>query len=139
MAKAKRSKKKSNKRSRSKTTSTGPAPIKNTMTKKQLINHIAAVIEGNDTPTKDTRRIVQGTLDALADTMARSIMPRGVGSFMLPRLLKIVLKDKKAIKKGTMVRSPASNELVESKGRPASKTVKIRPLAALKKAAAGES
>lgn len=126
-------KNKGKKKSRSTTSKRrGPIPLKTKLTKSQLVKHLVEA-------TGEEKKMVVSTLDALADVMQRSIMPGGVGEFKLPKLLKISLKTKKAIKKGTMVRSPAAGEMVPSKGRPESKSVKIRPLAGLKKAAAGEA
>lgn len=139
MAKAKKSRKKSRSINKSKKGSGGVKPLKTKMTKRQLVEHIAAVVEGTSPPSREARQRVARTLDVLTETMSRSIMPGGFGTFMLPKLLKVTLKTRKAIKKGTMVRSPATGGMVPSKGRPESQSVKIRPLALLKKAAAGQS
>lgn len=112
--------------------------LKTKLTKKQLINHLAMAVRGDDVVDPKIKQIVIATLDALADTMARSLMPGGIGIFMVPKLFKITLRTKKEIKKGTMVRSPASGEMVPSRGRPESQSVKIRPLVMLKKAALGD-
>lgn len=122
----------------------GPSPIKHKMTKAQLIGFLTEYLDNNNQAaanmsSRDVKRLVTDTIDGLTEAMERSICPRSVGEFMFPRLFKVTLRAKKAIRKGTMVRSPATGEMVPSKGRPASKVVKIRPLVHLKKAAAGEA
>lgn len=131
-------KKKARRRSRSITPKGKVQPIKNKMTKTQLIVHLAKIVGEEDPPSRTTRLMVRDTLDALSDTISRSIMPGSAEVFMIPRLLKISIRTRPAIKKGTMVRSPATGEKVPSKGRPASKRVRIAALAGLKRAAAGE-
>jgi hypothetical protein len=128
-----------------KSKSTAPAttkhqPIKQQMTKKQLVGHITSDVEGqfDKLSTKDTKRLVLAILDSLTDVMQRSLMPKGAGSFIFPKVMKVILKSRPAIKKGTMVRSPATGGMVPSKGRPESSVVKIRALASLKKAASGD-
>lgn len=103
-------------------------PIKEKLSKSQLADLIAEQC-GDDSGLN--RRQVQDVLDALGDVMCASICKGAVGQFTLPGLLRVGLKDRKAIKKGTMVRS-FSGGMVPHKGRPASKVVKIRALAGLK-------
>ncbi len=136
---------KKRKRSRSLTAkTTGPKTIKTKMTKSQLTAHLVSYVENNEEDitseitSKDMRRLVTATMDGLVDAIQKSIRPGGTGSFMMTKTFKVTLRTKKAIKKGTMVRSPATGEMVPSKGRPASKRVKISPLVNLKKAATGE-
>lgn len=119
-------------------------PIKTKLTKSQLINHLVESTEPEfsllgDISERARKKIVVAVLNSFEDVIARSIMPKGYGKFMWTKVLKVTLKTKKAIKAGTMVRSPAAGEMVPSKGRPKSKSVKIKPLANLKRAAAGES
>ena len=117
--------------------STGLKPIKQKMTKSALIKHITDEVSG-DTSNKETKRIVSATIDELINVIMRSIKPGGYGSFSISKTFKVALREKKAIKKGTMVRSPATGGMVPSKGRPASKRVKINPLKLLKEAAEGK-
>ena len=142
MAKMKKRKKK---RSRSAVTKTvGSKTIKTKMTKSQLIAYLVSYVESqeeeitSDITSKDMRKLVTAVMGGLADAIDKSIRPGSAGEFMMPRMFKITLRTKKAIKKGTMVRSPASGEMVASKGRPARKQVRMRPLINLKRAAAGE-
>lgn len=114
--------------------------IKTTLTKKQLVEQLVEAVNRttNKLSNQEAKQLVVTTLDELGSIMRRSIMPGSIGTFNLPLLLKVSLKTRKAIKAGTMVRSPATGGLVPSKGRPKSKSVKIRALSSLKKAAAGE-
>lgn len=119
----------------------GPSPLSTQMTKRLLVDHLVDAVDSQakNLTTKETKQLVIATLDALTNAMERSIMPGGAGTFSLPKVMKITLKTKKAVKSGTMVRSPATGGMVPSKGRPESKSVKIRALTALKRAAAGEN
>ena len=137
-------KKRKKNRSALTTKSAGPKTIKNKMTKARLYAYLLDYAESHEEevtsriPSKDMKKLISATMDGLLDAIQKSIRPGGGGEFMMPRMFKVTLKTKKAIRKGAMVRSPATGEMVPSKGRPASKRVKIRPLVNLKKAAAGE-
>ena len=126
------------------TKTTGSKTIKKKMTKAQLTGYLVAYVEAEEEEitssisSKNMKKLVTATINGLTDAIQKSIRPGGASEFMMPRTFKVTLKEKKAIRKGTMVRSPATGEMVPSKGRPASKRVKIRPLVNLKKAAAGE-
>lgn len=125
-----------------KTKERGPRAIKTKLTKRQLVDHIVTHAKLDDSDldlsTRDARRIVTNVLDGLGDAMERSVAPRGIGTFALPGLFKVSLRERKAIKPGTMVRNPATGEMRPSKGRPASKRVKINALKRLRQAATGE-
>jgi nucleoid DNA-binding protein len=103
-------------------------PVKDTLTKSALINLIA---EENDLP----RKTAVGVFDTLEKTLLGSIHPRGVGEFTLPGLLKVTLRKVPARKAGTLVRNPATGEMVKGAAKPASVRVRIRPLSKLKAAA----
>jgi nucleoid DNA-binding protein len=105
-----------------------PRPVKETYTKSALINLIA---EENDIPRK-TAVGVYGTLEKV---FLGSVHPRGIGEFTLPGLLKVTLRKVPARKAGTLVRNPATGEMVPAAAKPASVRVKIRPLSKLKAAA----
>ena len=139
--------KKRNKKSRSRSTTpkaTGAKTIKSKMTKAQLTAYLVSYVENqeeditSEITSRNMKKLITATMDGLLDAIQKSIRPGSGGEFMMPRMFKVTLRTKKAIKKGTMVRSPATGEMVPSKGRPTSKRVKIRPLVNLKKAAAGE-
>ncbi len=118
--------------------------IKTKMTKTQLTAYLVDYGEKQEDEitssisSKSMKKLITATIAGLTDAIQKSICPGSGGEFMMPRMFKVTLKTKKAIKKGTMVRSPATGGMVPSKGRPESQRVKIRPLANLKKAAAGE-
>jgi nucleoid DNA-binding protein len=103
-------------------------PIKETMTKSALINLLA---EENDIPRK-TAAAVYATLEG---AMLGSVHPRGVGEFTLPGMFKVSLRKVPARKAGTLVRNPATGEMVKAAAKPASVRVKIRALSKLKSAA----
>jgi hypothetical protein len=67
--------------------------------------------------------------------MLGSVHPRGVGEFTLPGLCKITLRKVPARKAGTLVRNPATGEMMKGAAKPASVRVRIRALSKLKSAA----
>jgi nucleoid DNA-binding protein len=103
-------------------------PIKETLTKAALINLLA---EQNDIPRK-TAAAVYATLE---NVFLGSVHPRGVGELTLPGLLKVSLHKVPARRAGTLVRNPATGEMIKGAARPASFRVKIRALSKLKSAA----
>lgn len=137
-------KKRKNKGARPAAKATGSKTIKSKMTKSQLTAYLVNYVEEqeeeitSEITSKNMKKFITATMDGLTDAIQKSIRPGGAGEFMMPRMFKVTLKTKPAIKKGTMVRSPATGGMVPSKGRPASKRVKLRALVNLKKAAAGE-
>ena len=102
--------------------------IKQTLTKSALINLIA---EQNDIP----RKTAIGVFNTLESVMLGSLHPRGVGEFTLPGLLKITLRKVPARKAGTLIRNPATGEMMKGAAKPASVRVKVRALSKLKGAA----
>ena len=110
---------------------TGDAPvraIKDPLTKSALIGMIA---EQNDIP----RKTAMGVFHTLESVMLGSIVPRGAGEFTLPGLLKVTLRKVPARKAGTLVRNPATGEMMKAAAKPASVRVKIRALSKMKVAA----
>lgn len=103
-------------------------PVKEALTKSALINLLA---EQNEIPRK-TAAAVYATLEGV---FLGSVHPRGVGEFTLPGLLKVSLRKVPARKAGTLVRNPATGEMVKAAAKPASIRVKIRALSKLKTAA----
>ncbi len=77
-----------------------------------------------------TRKQVVEVLDAFTTTMVKSVKKNG--SFNMIGLCKMTLVKKPAVKGGKLVRNPFTGEMVPQKPKPASKTVKIRPMKALK-------
>ena len=103
-------------------------PVKDTLSKSALINLIAAE---NDL----SRSIAAGVFATLEKVLLGSIHPRGAGEFTLPGLLKVTLRKVPARKAGTMIRNPATGEMMAGAAKPASVRVKIRALSKLKAAA----
>ena len=103
--------------------------VKETLTKSALINLIA---EQNDIP----RKTAVGVFNTLESVMLGSVHPRGAGEFTLPGLLKVTLRKVPARKAGTLIRNPATGEMMKGAAKPASVRVKIRALKKLKTAAA---
>ena len=110
-----------------------PAPaairaVKEKMTKSAMLGLIA---EQNGI----TRVQAAGVFATLESLMLGSIHPNGIGEFMLPGLLKITLRKVPARKAGTMIRNPATGEMMKAAAKPASVRVKVRALSKLKDAA----
>ena len=103
-------------------------PIKEKLTKSALITLLA---EKNDL----TRKQVADVLSSLESVMYGSVHPKGSGEFMLPGILKITLRKVPARKAGTMIRNPATGEMMKAAAKPASVRVKLRALSKLKAAA----
>ena len=96
-------------------------------TKTQIVNQIA---EENEL----TKKQVNGVLDSLSDMIQLHIKKRSVGEFVLPGLLKIqtVKKPAKKARKGI---NPFTKQEMMFKAKPASTSVKVRPLKKLKEMA----
>jgi nucleoid DNA-binding protein len=112
----------------SKATPAPVKPVKQALTKSTLINLIA---EENEIP----RKTAAGVYTTLENLFLGSVHPRGVGEFVLPGLLKVSLRKVPARKAGTLVRNPATGEMVGAAAKPASVRVKVRALSKLKTAA----
>ncbi len=96
-------------------------PVKQALTKSALINLIA---EENEI----SRKTAVGVYATLENAFLGSVHPRG--------LLKVNLRKVAARKAGTLVRNPATGEMIKGAAKPASVRVKIRALSKLKQAAA---
>jgi nucleoid DNA-binding protein len=105
------------------------SPVKNILSKSALIGRLA---EENGI----TRKQAAGVFESLEGALLGSVHPKGVGSFILPGLLKVTLRKVPARKAGTLVRNPATGEMIKAAAKPASVRVKVRPLKKLKTAAA---
>jgi nucleoid DNA-binding protein len=130
LAKPKVSKPKTSKSKISKPEAAPLRPVKEAFTKAALINLIA---EQNDIP----RKTALGVFATLESVLLGSVHPRGVGEFTLPGLLKVTLRKVPARRAGTLVRNPATGEMVKGAAKPASMRVKIRALSKLRTAASG--
>ena len=86
--------------------------------------------------TELSRKQVQSVLDELTDIVEGHIKKRGCGEFVLPGLLKIVTIKKPARKAKKNVPNPfRPGEMMDVAAKPASTSVKIRPLKKLKEMA----
>jgi nucleoid DNA-binding protein len=103
-------------------------PIKEAFNKTGLNNHLA-------TTTGVDPKAVKAVMTALESTMVASMHKRGVGSFVLPGLLKItaVAVPAKRARKGI---NPFTKEETTFKAKPASVKLKVRALKKLKDATA---
>lgn len=93
--------------------------------KGEVYREIAAKTE---LPRKDVVRVV----DALNDIMIKSVKKHGTFNYM--GLMKMTLVKKPAIAGGKLVRNPFTGEMVPQKPKPASRTVRVRPMKPLKDA-----
>jgi len=98
--------------------------LKERLTKTQILAEIA---ENTELSKKD----VQLVLDELSDLIERHIKKRAVGEFILPGLMKIQTVKKLARKARPGV-NPFTGEAIMIAAKPATTTVKIRPLKKLK-------
>lgn len=103
-------------------------PVKAKLTKSALVSAIAE-------KTELSRKQVSEVLAELEGAMLGSVHPNGIGEFMLPGLLKVTLRKVPARKAGTLIRNPATGEMMKAAAKPASVRVKVRALAKLKSAA----
>ena len=92
-------------------------------TKSEVYREIAAK---TGLPRKD----VVAVMDSLTDIMAKSVKKHGTFNFL--GLLKMNLVKKPAVKGGKLVKNPFTGEMVKQKPRPASRTVRVRPMKAIK-------
>ena len=103
-------------------------PVKERLTKSAILSNIAE-------KTDLSRAQVGSVISALEGLMLGSVHPNGAGEFMFPGLFKVVLRKVPARKAGTLIRNPATGEMMKAAAKPASVRVKIRALAKLKSAA----
>jgi nucleoid DNA-binding protein len=103
-------------------------PIRETLTKSALLNIIA---EKNEISRKQAGEI----LATLEGVMLGSVHPSGSGQFIFPGLFKVSLRKVPARKAGTLIRNPATGEMMKAAAKPASVRVKIRALSKFKAAA----
>ena len=103
-------------------------PVKEALTKSGLINLIS---EQNGI----SREAAKGVFTTLENALLGSVHPRGAGEFTLPGLLKVTLRKVPARKAGTLIRNPATGQMMPGAAKPASVRVKVRALSKLKTAA----
>ena len=79
-----------------------------------------------------TKTDVAAMFDALTDEIKKSFDKDGVGSFVLPGLIKIDLKHVKAQPAKHGVKNPLTGKLYDKPAKPASSKIRVRALKALK-------
>ncbi len=107
-----------------------PAPkkltaIAKTQTKSQILSAIAE-------DTELTKKQVAEVFSSLSDLITRHIKKRGSGEFTIPDTGVKIRRAKKPARKARMGRNPATGEEMKIAAKPASTTVKVVPLKALK-------
>ena len=94
-------------------------------TKTEILANIAAA-------TDLSRKQVAAVFDALAAEIKKSMAARGPGAFSIPGLVKIVKKKRPAQPAQKNWKNPFTGEIQDKAAKPASTTVKVRPLKSLK-------
>ena len=94
------------------------------LTKTQIINGLAE-------KTELSKKDIIAVLDAMTEQIQDAVSKKGAGSYTIPGLCKIYVKDVPA-KPKRQVRNPGTGEMVWAEPKPASRAVKVRPLKALK-------
>ncbi|HPF36179.1 HU family DNA-binding protein [bacterium] len=111
-----------------KATAKKPAPVKAAAANKPPTKTevYRAVAEKTGLARKD----VVAVMDAVTDIMSKSVKKYGEFNYM--GLMKMTLVKKPAVKGGKLVKNPFTGEMVKQKPRAASRTVKVRPMKAIK-------
>jgi nucleoid DNA-binding protein len=110
------------------------APKKLTaISKKQTKNQILTAIAED---TGLTKKEVAGVFSSLGELITRHIKKRGSGEFAIPDTGVKIRRVKKPARKARMGRNPATGEAMKIAAKPASTTVKVVALKALKDAVA---
>jgi nucleoid DNA-binding protein len=99
-------------------------PIAERQNKTQMLQQIAD-------STELSKKQVQAVLDELTNIIEGHVKKKGVGEFVFPGLLKITCVKKPATKARKGI-NPFTGEEVMFKAKPASTSVKVRPLKKLK-------
>lgn|SRR5690554_877657 len=102
-------------------------PIAERQNKTQMLIQISEA-------TELSKKQVQAVLDELTNIIEGHVKKKGVGEFVLPGLLKITTVKKPATKARKGI-NPFTGEEVMFKAKPASTSVKVRPLKKLKEMA----
>lgn len=100
------------------------APSKKVRTKSEIFSTIGDL-------NGLSRKQVAGVFETLASLIAADLS-KGAGTFAVPGLMKIIVKHKPASKGGMRANPFKPGEMMEVKPKPASKTVRVRPMKALK-------
>lgn len=102
-------------------------PIKESLNKTGLVNHLAQAAGVEP-------KAVKAVLSALEETVLASVNKKGAGAFVLPGLLKVTAVSVPA-KKARKGINPFTKEATVFKAKPATVKLKVRPLKKLKDAA----
>jgi nucleoid DNA-binding protein len=102
-------------------------PVAERQNKTQMLQQISEA-------TELTKKQVQSVLDELTNVIEGHVKKKGAGEFVFPGLFKIVTVKKPATKARKGI-NPFTGEEVMFKAKPASTSVKIRPLKKLKEMA----
>ena len=105
----------------------GNGTAKKAPTKTEIFNSIS---EATGLSKKD----VAAVFDALTTEIGKALSKKGPGSFTLPGLAKIVVKNVPP-KPRREVRNPATGQMIWAEAKPASKSVRVRALKSLKEMA----
>ena len=89
------------------------------------------ILTGIAEETGLTRKQVSSVFDALSGHIGRSVGKKGPGTFTVPGLMKITIKNKPATKARKGI-NPFTKEEVMFKAKPASRQVRIKALKTLK-------
>ncbi len=76
------------------------------------------------------RTDVVAVFDAMTEITTKTVKKHGAYNYL--GLLKMTLVKKPAVKGGKLVRNPFTGDMVKQKARPASRTVRVRPMKPLK-------
>jgi nucleoid DNA-binding protein len=76
------------------------------------------------------RKDVVAVCNALTNAMVNAVKRHGTFNHL--GLMKLTLVKKPAVAGGKLVRNPFTGDMVKQKARPASRTVRVRPLKAIK-------
>ena len=76
------------------------------------------------------RKQVVEVCDELTKVMVKSVKKHGTFTYL--GLMKMTLVKKRAVKGGKLVRNPFTGDMVKQKPKPASRTVRVSPLKAVK-------
>lgn len=107
-----------------------PAAVKAIGERQNKTQMLAQISEA----TELSKKQVQAVLDELTNIIEGHVKKKGVGEFVLPGLLKITTVKKPATKARKGI-NPFTGEEVMFKAKPASTSVKVRPLKKLKEMA----
>lgn len=107
-----------------KKTASKPTPVTARWGKSQILNEIAARAEVS-------RKQATAMLEELGSIIGRHIHKNGPGQFVLPGMFRVTVKHKPA-QKAAMRKNPFTGEMKMGKAKPASRSVRVRPLKKLK-------